>query len=271
MHLRDITQRIGSSLEARMLIKHHTDLSDSDLIGMNDIPLSNNQKQALELSIQKRLQGCPISKIIGIKEFYGRDFITNENVLDPRPETEQIIDLVKAYIQKQSLETLKILDIGTGSGCLMTTLLCELPQAIGTASDISKEALDTAKQNAHRLNVQNRITLIQSDWLQNITDTYDIIVSNPPYIETSTIQTLATEVCDFDPRLALDGGKDGLLPYQIICPQIRHFLNQGGFMALEHGTGQSQDIQILLKSNNFKEIQSHTDYAGHDRIITTRV
>lgn len=270
MNLREIAKTLGSSLEARMIVKHYTGLTDSDLIGLDTLHLTEQQSQSIQNAIEKRLQKWPVSKIIGYKEFYGRNFITNEHVLDPRPETEQIVDLVKRHAHEHNLNEPRILDLGTGSGCLALTLLCELPNATGIASDISSQALETAQKNAQYLNVNDKITFIKSNWLDQIQGTFDIIVSNPPYIERHVVDNLDIEVKQHDPLLALDGGGDGLTPYKIICPQIRPYLNKHGLIAFEHGTGQSNAIHNLLKTNDFNKIEIHYDYAGHDRIVTAQ-
>ena len=266
MKLRDLAKQLSSNLEAWILIKHYTNLSDADLIGLNDIPLTSEQSTQLANAVDQRLQGRPISKIIGYREFYGRNFFVTDDVLDPRPDSETLIEAVLKYAQGK--KNLSILDLGTGSGCLILTLLSELSDATGVAADISEKALKIANKNAHFLNLNERIKLIQSDWLESITGEFDIIISNPPYIETRTVDTLAIDVKQYDPLTALDGGQEGLEPYKILCPQIRHILNQGGFMALEHGAGQSTDIIRLIDNTQFQEIRSITDLAGHDRVIT---
>jgi release factor glutamine methyltransferase len=160
------------------------------------------------------------------------------------------------------------LDLGTGSGCLILTLLSELNDAIGTATDISPKSLDVAKQNALLLNLTDRISFLESNWLDSVTGQFDIIVSNPPYIETRTVKTLSDDVKKYDPIMALDGGTDGLVPYKILFPQIRHNLKKGGFIAMEHGAGQSRDIIRLIDNAQFQEIRSTLDLSGHDRVVS---
>lgn len=270
MKLQDLSKRLSSSLDARILIKHITGLSDSDLIGMTDIALSPEQKGRLDDYVAQRIKGRPISKIIGYKEFYGRVFRVTDDVLDPRPDSETLIDVVLNHI-KDRTASYTILDLGTGSGCLALTLLAELPQATALCADISTKALDIAKDNAESLGVQNRITFKQSDWFSAITGTYDIIVTNPPYIETTVIDTLDTAVRDYDPILALDGGKDGLAPYRQLCPQIRTFLNKGGIVAMEHGAGQSLAVKRLIENAGFHDIDIHHDLGKHDRCVSARL
>ena len=199
MKLRDIAQKLNSSLDARMLVKAVTGLSDTDLIGLDVIPLTTEQSAILDDFIAQRLNHRPVAKIIGHKEFYGRNFHVNDDVLDPRPETELIIDAVIRHceqneaIQGQRVQPLdchvaisprndgfKILDLGTGSGCILLTLLAELRNATGIGADISPQALSIAKRNAQNLNLCDRAEFIESSWLESITGSFDIIVTNPP-------------------------------------------------------------------------------------------
>jgi len=265
MNLFEVSKRLGSSLDARIIIKHYTSLSDADLIGADDIQITPEQQSDIEQAIEQRLGGRPVSKIIGYKEFYGRNFYVTDDVLDPRPDSEILIESVLDYARNK--QNLSILDLGTGSGCLILTLLAELPDAIGTAADISAPALDVARKNATALNLKSRAQLIESNWLESITGEFDIIISNPPYIEARTVDTLDIDVKKYDPIMALDGGDDGLVPYKILFPQIRHILKKGGFVAMEHGAGQSTDIMRLIDNAQFQEIRSIRDLAGHDRVI----
>ena len=247
-----------------MLVKHITSLNDADLISMNDILLSEEQENQLNDLVKQRLNGRPISKIIGVKEFYGRDFIVSDDVLDPRPDSELIIDLVLQYEGQKA----RILDLGTGSGCLILTLLSELPNATGVAADISHAALNITKQNADQLGVRDRIKFIESDWFESIEGKFDIVISNPPYINSDIIPTLDKNVREYDPMLALDGGNDGLFPYKVILPQIRTYLKKGGMIAMEHGFDQGDTLQRLAVDAGLSDIQTYKDLGGLDRVIT---
>jgi release factor glutamine methyltransferase len=266
MNLSVLSKKLHSSLEARILLSHITGLSETDLITTDSINLDEKQKKNLDDMILKRLNGRPLSKIIGLKEFYGLEFLVNDDVLDPRPDSEILIDAVLKYADKQ--KPYKILDLGTGSGCLILTLLSHLPHASGYAVDFSEKALAVARKNAVSLGLENRTSFIQSNWLESVDGTFDIIVSNPPYIETKTIDDLQVEVKNHDPILALDGGNDGLNPYRVILPQIRTYLNHGGFVAFEHSSGQVETIKRLIENQGFRNVQQHHDYAGHDRILS---
>lgn len=264
MKLIDISKQLNSALEARILVQHVTGLSDADLITMDDIPLNDEQAMLLNDFIQQRLNGRPVSKIMGLKEFYGRDFIVSDDVLDPRPDSELIIDLVLKYEGQKT----RVLDLGTGSGCLILTLLSELRNATGVAADISPKALNIAKQNADKLNVTGRIAFIESDWLESVEGEFDIIISNPPYITPEVIAQLDVDVSKYDPVLALDGGEDGLLPYKVILPQIRTYLKKGGMMAMEHGYDQGSSVHRIAVNAGLSDVQTHKDLGGLDRVIT---
>ena len=272
-----------------MLVKHITGLSDADLIGNDLVELSKNQQLQLDDFITQRQNGRPISKIIGYKEFYGRDFIVTDDVLDPRPDSELLIDIILRHceehrdkaIQNRDCSSglprshallrnddIQILDLGTGSGCLILTLLAQLPDAKGVATDISGKAIAIARQNAEKIGVQDRVEIIESNWFSAVKGTYDVIISNPPYIETDVVPALAREVSAYDPILALDGGVDGLDPYKVILPQAKKYLNTGGVIALEHGYNQCGRIKRLIENSGFREIRSHRDLGGIDRVLT---
>lgn len=258
----------SARLDARVMWKHVTGMSDADIIIHPDAVLSPGQQSVLSAMVQQRIDGVPVAKIIGVKEFYGRDFTVTADVLDPRPDSETLIEAVLSYVGEAKDKNWRILDLGTGSGCLILTLLSELSNATGVAVDISDKALAVARDNAARLNVQGRAEFIQSDWLDNVDGVFDIIVSNPPYIETDSIADLDKDVRLYDPMSALDGGADGLGPYKILFPQIRHYLNLGGFVAVECGFNQAGHIRRLMENPRFEHIRTYTDIAGHERIVS---
>ena len=266
MRLREISKQLNSSLDARILVKHVTGLSDADLISIDDLPLTESQHVQLQDCIKQRLDGRPVAKIIGYKEFYGRDFIVNDDVLDPRPDSEILIDVVLEWAKGKN--KLSILELGVGSGCLVLTLLSELNGSTAVAGDISSRALDVAKRNAQSLGLGDRISFVESNWFDNVQGQFDIIITNPPYINSDVIDELTADVRDFDPILALDGGADGLNPYKVILPQIRTYMKQGGIMALEHGYDQCGRIKRLIENTGLSEIRDHQDLGSHDRVIS---
>ena len=231
--------------------------------------ITKRQTKIFLKKIAMRGIGKPLSKIIGKKEFYSREFFVNSQTLDPRPETELIIDLVKSLEEKISQPT-KILDLGTGTGCMIISLYLELYQKISVladAIDISGEALEIAKKNARRHNVDNKINFFKSNWFSNVKDKYDIIVSNPPYIKKNEIDSLPPEVKKFDPKVSLCGGYDGLNSYRRIADKARDYLKKNGFILVEVGSGQSKKVKKIFELKQFTTISVSKDLFKKERVI----
>lgn len=254
------------SLEINILLSKILNIDEKNLILNFEKNLSSEQFKRFEKSLERRLNGEPISHIIGKRGFWDFEFIVNENVLDPRPDSETLIEAV-LEVYKNKDERLKILDLGVGSGCLLITLLKLFPNASGVGTDISLKALDVVKKNAEKLSVQNRIKLIQSDWNKNVEEKFNIIISNPPYIPTKKIQTLQKEVRDFEPRQALDGGKDGLDCYRHLAKNVGQNLAKNGRIFLEIGKGQESDIVKIFQKNGFKLKFAKKDLGGIVRVL----
>lgn len=230
-----------------------------------------NEVQTAEISklLAERTAHKPLDKILGHREFYKSDFIVDENVLSPRPDTEI---LVEEALQLSLPKTASVLDLGTGSGCIISSLLLERPQACGTALDISPKSLEIARRNAHNLGLENRINFVCANWfapdfLAQFNTKFDLIVSNPPYIPTADIQQLATEVKDYDPYAALDGGTDGLDSYRRIAEIAPRLLQPHGFMAVEIGIKQAADVIDIFKQNAFTHIKTAKDLGGIERCL----
>ncbi len=219
--------------------------------------------------ISMRGIGKPISKIIGKKEFYSREFFVNSNTLDPRPETELIIDLIKNYEMKRP-KPLKILDLGTGTGCIIISLFLELYKKINIscdAIDISDDALKVAKKNAIRHNVSSKINFYKSNWFSNIKHKFDIIVSTPPYIKKSEINFLPSEVKNFDPEISLCGGWDGLDSFREIANGAKNFLKKDGFIYVEVGNNQSKKVKKIFEGKKFATFDVVKDLSNMKRVI----
>ena len=243
-------------LEARILIAAALNCSPAEVHSGTEI--GNFQQKQLDTYVMQRLQHKPLDKIIGHREFYKFDFLVNENVLSPRPDSELLVEKALQYA-KQSKGL--ILDLGAGSGCLIASVLLEKKDFSGTAVDISASALQIARKNAVRLGIKNRMNFLQADWfaadfLNQLPDKFDIIISNPPYIPTSDIGLLSEEVKNHDPLLALDGGVDGYDSYKRIAEIAPDLLITGGYLILEAGYDQSQHIaDIFIKQKlQLKEI-----------------
>lgn len=256
-------------LDSRILLAHYLKVSKEYLIINHDQKLSTEQLKEYSKFIIRRGQGEPTSKITQSKEFYGREFIVNDFVLDPRPDSELIIDVVKENFSKD--EDIKILDLGTGSGCLIITLLLELGNSRGLGLDISEKAIQVASLNAGKYSLDNRLSLVVSNWLESINiNSFNVIISNPPYIPNNQISELAPEVKDFDPILALDGGDDGLRCYENILSQLNdNELNLQSMIMMElFSDNKNKVIDSFVKYGFKKEkIEIRKDYNNKDRLI----
>ncbi len=220
-----------------------------------------------EAMVERRLAGEPVARIIGRWEFYGLDFELGPDTLVPRPETELLVDIGLAFMKRTG--GTRLLDLGTGTGAIAISLLVERPHASGVATDLSAGALAVARGNAARLGVLGRLELRQGSWFEAVEPgtSYDLIVSNPPYIETTTIGTLQMEVREHDPLLALDGGPDGLDPYRVIAAGAGEFLRPGGMLAVEIGHEQGESVAALFGEAGFGEVAIRKDLSGLDRVV----
>jgi len=273
--LKDATYRLKNygvtmpELDSRILLAHYLKVSKEYLIINHDLKLSSEQLKEYSKYIIRRGQGEPTSKITKTKEFYGREFNVNDFVLDPRPDSELIIDVVKENFSKD--EDIKILDLGTGSGCLIITLLLELRNSIGIGLDISEKAIKVASLNAGKYSLDNRLSFVVSDWLKSINiSSFNVIISNPPYIPNNQISELSPEVKDFDPILALDGGDDGLSCYENILRQLNdNELNPQSMIIMEiFSENKNKVIESFIKYGFEKEkIEIRKDYNSKDRLI----
>jgi release factor glutamine methyltransferase len=214
-----------------------------------------------------------VSRILGRRGFYGRDFVVTGATLDPRPCSETLIDAVLAIAAEEGWKNkpISILDVGTGTGCLALTLISELPEAKGVATDVSREALDVSHINAEQLGLLDRVEFREGRFLDDIDGVFDVLVSNPPYIPSGDIPGLEAEVREFDPRLALDGGADGLGAYREISSGLAKVLPKG-WAVFEIGAGQAQDVAAILARDNpsHVEIRYFRDLGGHIRCVAVK-
>lgn len=237
-------------LDARLLVCAACGVSHAAFIAGPDRPVGPDEETLITQHRERRLAGEPVSRILGEREFRGLSFALSPDTLDPRPDTETLVAAVLELAAERSEDAapLSILDIGTGSGCILISLLHELANARGTGSDISDGALETARANAERHGVATRARFIRSDWFDKIFGRHDFIVSNPPYIAGDEIDALAPEVARFDPRRALDGGADGLACYRRIAAGLADVLAPGGWALFEMGEGQSGAVADVLRA-----------------------
>ncbi len=251
--------------EARQLLCLHLKLTAGQVIAYPE-------KQITELAelnqlLARRCSREPLSHIIGVREFWSMEFIVNRHVLDPRADSETLIEALLARVEHKEAP-LQIIDFGTGSGCLMLAMLSELPNARALGVDISEEALAVAQQNARKLGFADRCEFVQSNWGEEVSISADIILSNPPYIPSVDIAGLQSEVKNFEPRLALDGGADGLNPYPILTKTAHKLLNKKGILGFEFGIYQENDVLEILKNAGFGDIFPHKDLGNIIRCLT---
>lgn len=263
------TQRLKAAgcdtpvLDARLLLQAASGLSREDLVLGPDRLLSPGQKAAYESFLARRERYEPVSRILGEREFYGRPFAVTPDTLDPRPDTETLIEAALAAMAGDA----RLLDLGTGTGAIAVTLLAERPGATGIATDLSPGALAVANLNAGRLGVADRLSLLQGNWFEPVTGRFDIILSNPPYIPAGDIEGLSPDVRNFDPALALLGGYDGLDPYRIIASGAAPHLVAGGNVLVEIGAGQAGDVTAIFARHGFAAAGRHRDLGGHERCL----
>ena len=253
--------------DAWLMFSHVTGMSRMEYTLDRDKCLSDEEICSLAKMLEKRNPHIPVQQITGEAWFMGYPFFVNENVLIPRMDTEVLVEAVLTRLPAVPVTEngkRRVLDMCTGSGCILLSLLKEEKGLLGTGADISEKALLVARENAHRLECEAQF--IFSDLWENIEDTYEIIVSNPPYIVRNVISTLDTEVKDHEPVLALDGGEDGLDFYRKIVADTHRHLVPGGLLAFEIGYDQGQALTALLKKAGYRNIEILKDLAGLDRV-----
>lgn len=254
-----------AALDARLLLEHICGTDRNTLLVHGDREVSAQERQAFKEAVARRSQRIPLQQIIGSQEFMGLSFQVNEYVLVPRQDTEILVEEVLRELQ----DGMRVLDLCTGSGCILVSLLHYSNYCQGVGTDISRKALEVARCNgAALLGSKVEYTFLECDLFEQVEGRYDIIVSNPPYIRQEEIETLMPEVRDHEPRLALDGGRDGLDFYRRIVAESPDYLNGGGRLYLEIGCDQGDAVQELLIQRGFREVNVACDYAGLDRVVS---
>ena len=261
-----------SNLECQILLSFTLGVSKEYLIINANEEVDDKKINQFKNLIKRRLDGESISNIIGKREFYGREFIVNCNVLDPRSDTELIIDIIKELYAKD--DDFSLIDLGTGSGCIISTLLLEFPNASGIGSDISENALNIAQLNAKKYTINHRVSFVLSDWLDAIKfNKFDIIIANPPYILSKDLERLPLEVLYNDPLIALDGGIDGLIHYKKIVSNLQNKSNdEAKFLIMEINEDMVKELFQLLTCVGFerKNISLYNDLSSRKRVISCR-
>lgn len=268
----------GADRDAQLLLLEHLKFVSIDLIAKENLELSVKTVAEYQVLLARRLAGEPVARIVGSQEFYGLIFELNANTLVPRPETELLVDLGLDFLSGEDAP--QILDLGTGSGAILVSLLVNSPMAHGVAIELSENALECAKTNALRHNVFSRAQFLAGSWFSPLAQLkaqnhgqcarFDLVVSNPPYIRPDVIETLEVDVREHDPVLALDGGADGLDAYRAILLEVEQYLAPNGCVMFEIGHDQGQSVSALCDASGFGEIHVHQDIAGLNRVVIAK-
>lgn len=254
-----------AQLDARLLLEEICGTDHNTLLCHGDREVSEKEEEQYRKTIEQRAQHVPLQHILGYQDFMGLRFHVNEHVLIPRQDTEILVEEAMRYLH----DGMRILDLCTGSGCILLSLLHYSNDCEGTGVDISKEALQVAALNAELLGI--KADFLKSDLYEKVIGKFDLLVSNPPYIERKVIPTLMEEVREYDPYIALDGGEDGLDFYRRIIGGAQDYLKRGGQILMEIGSGQAKAVSELLREAGFKEIDVCRDFAGLDRVVSGRL
>lgn len=254
-----------AQLDARLLLEEVCGTDHNTLLCHGDREVSEKEEEQYRKTIEQRAQHVPLQHILGYQDFMGLRFHVNEHVLIPRQDTEILVEEAMRYLH----DGMRILDLCTGSGCILLSLLHYSNDCEGVGVDISQEALQVAAQNAELLGI--KADFLKSDLYEKVTGKFDLLVSNPPYIERKVIPTLMEEVREYDPYIALDGGEDGLDFYRRIIGGAQDYLKRGGQILMEIGSGQAKAVSELLREAGFKEIDVCRDFAGLDRVVSGRL
>ncbi len=262
-----------AAIEARLLIGGLLGLSSTEVFVGGERVLTEEEIARIENAVGRRLKREPVHRILGSREFHGVELLISRETLEPRPDTEILVDSMLAHVGQivAGKGSARILDLGTGTGAIILALLKESPKAQGIGSDISPDALQTATQNAARLGLAERFQAIRSHWFDAISGCFDIIVSNPPYIRSDVIPALEPEVRDFDPLAALDGGPDGLEAYRAIAAGAGDFLEKDGVIGVEIGFDQKETVTAIFRAAGFALVEAVRDYGDNDRVLVFTV
>jgi release factor glutamine methyltransferase len=251
----------SAARDARLLLQAAARVAHERLIAEPDHPLTDEIRSVFDASINRRASGEPVARILGTREFWNVTLAVTPDVLDPRPETEHLVSEAIAVLRPGQC----FLDLGTGSGAIAIALVSQRDDITGVATDRSQGALRIAEANADVLGLADRLRFLHADWFQGVAGRFDLIVSNPPYIRSADIDGLARDVKDFDPRMALDGGADGLGCYRAIAGSAQPHLEAGGRIIVEIGHDQADDVTDIFAQSGFEAMKRYKDHAGHAR------
>jgi release factor glutamine methyltransferase len=259
-----------AALEARHLLEGASGLNSLELLTRGDEPLGLERAERLQRFMERRIAGAPVGRILGRSGFYGLDLLVTPDVLDPRADTETLVKATLDFVGASQWAHPNILDLGTGSGAILCALLDALPDATGVGVDLSPSACRIAQANLARCGLAQRSAISCGNWAESLAGTFELIVSNPPYIALTEQAELAQEVTDHDPALALYGGSDGLGCYRQIAPDISRLLKPGGGALFEIGWRQAAEVVKIFKAEGFGPMEVAQDSGGRDRVVMLR-
>ena len=253
-------------LDSRILLAKVLN-KENDKYFLSNSVVSESEKKEFFQMIDMRSKGMPVSRIISKRSFWNNEFYINDYTLDPRPDSEILVSTSINYFANRKLNSLDLLDLGSGSGCLILSVLKEFPNSWGVATDISIKALEVAKFNASELQLDNRIHFINTYWTNSIIGKFDLIMSNPPYIQTNKISELQSEVKDYDPFISLNGGIDGLDCYRVLGRKLFNLLKPDGIILLEIGFKQEKSVTNIMHDYGYNNIFREKDLSGIVRCL----
>ena len=256
----------GTATDGRLLVAAAFGLSREDMLRNPGMRPDPGRITRLEGFIDRRVAREPVSRILGRREFRSLEFDIGPATLDPRPDSETLVEAVLEVAARLSHPP-RLLDIGTGSGCLLLSILHELPAATGVGTDIASDAIDYARRNASKLGLDERAEFVTTNWADDVKGRFDIVLSNPPYIPTGDIPGLSTEVAGYDPAAALDGGADGLDAYRALSSCVGPVLASPGIVVVEIGAGQAADVDAVFTAAQFCLTAKRVDLAGRERVL----
>jgi release factor glutamine methyltransferase len=265
----------GARRDCRLLLAEALGCGPAQVFGYPERPVSAVAAERFEAMIARRAAREPVSRILGRREFWSLDFRLARDTLDPRPDSETLVATLVERLAARRAESFSLLDLGTGSGCLLLALLTELPAACGVGIDVAEGAVDAARENAAALGLADRaafrcVDWTDKDWTDRLDGPFDVVLSNPPYISSAEIADLDPEVARYDPARALDGGADGLDAYRTIVAALPFLLRDGGTAAFEVGDGQADDVLGLLATADFEALECVRDLSGVARCVLAR-
>ena len=274
--VREIAARFESAgldsprLDARILVAHVLGFEPNHVFTKSDEVFDAATRRDAEKLVKRRLAHEPVSRIIGTREFWGLEFVLAPETLDPRPDTETLVSAALEFMPYFNRSPVRVLDLGTGTGCILLAILSEWPDAIGLGVDISEGAVAAATANAARLGIAQRAEFRAGSWAEGVTDVFDVVVSNPPYIAEGERSHLSAEVAEFDPPMALFGGVDGLAAYRAMLPSARRIIAPGGRIIIEIGSGQATAVTELLGPAGFEIEAQKNDIAQIVRCLVAQ-